>query len=373
MSLRSPLIWLLAIALTSIACAPEPAPVPALSPPPELPDLSELDPPVREQFERSHQTLTRVLADERADDRHRAEAYGELGRIYHTYSHPAVAAQLYRAAHQLEPQEARWPHLLGLAERQQGLWQSSTEAFRAALELRPGHPALNVYLGENALDRNDLQQADRYFRAALKTDAHCLRAKLGLGRIALKQERAEAAIEWLEAAETESDSTSIRYSLAMAYRQTGQIEKAEQLLADVGTNHLTRQGLALVDPVASELQELRRDATYFEHRALKAIAKKDYRRAVNELRHTVTIDPERVEARVNLALALLRLNLRAEAEIHLHQALETDPNFLPALRTLAELFQRTGRTDEADPLLQRAAALEAEHSQPPQADHGDKP
>ncbi len=368
MSLRIPLACVTVIALTWAACAPAPTPAPALPPPPELPDLTELDPPVREQFERAHQNLSRILADERAGDRHRAEAYGELGRIYHAYSHHAVAAELYRAAHQLEPQEARWPHLLGLAERQEGRWQASADAFRAALKLRPDHPALHVYLGENLLDRHDLEPAGNYFRAALAIDERCERARLGLGRVALEQGRAEEAIEWLEGARADSESTAIRYSLAMAYRQAGQIEKAEQLLADVGTNHLTRSALILVDPVASKIQNLRRDATYFEHRALKAIARKDFRRAVNDLRHTMTIDPERIEARVNLALALLRLDLRQEAESHLNQALETDPNYLPALKTLAELLQRTGRADEAAPLLQRAAAVEAERSPSNRAD-----
>ena len=347
----------LALALACSAPVPE-SPAPKLPDPPELPDLSLLDPPVREQFERQHQILTRVLADERADDRHKAEAYGQLGRIYHAYSNHAVAGELYRAANLLDPGEARWPHLLGLTERDQGRYEASTGAFRAALELRPGDLGLNVYLAENALHRQALDEAEIYFRAALDIDARCLRARLGLGRVLLGRDQAQQAIELLEKAYGESNSSEIQYSLAMAYRQVGNLGKAQELLDGLDTSHLTRRPLTLTDPTLFKLQDLRLDATHFEHRGLKAIARKDFRQAVTALRRTVSIDPDRKEARVNLALALLRLGLSQEAENHLTQALSTDPDFVPALRTLSRLLERSGRVDRARELQQRAETVE---------------
>lgn len=81
-----------------------------------------------------------------------------------------------------------------------------------------------------------------------------------------------------------------------------------------------------------------------------------YRGAHEELESIVRANPGFVEGLRLLAGAKQALGDIAGSEKLLHEALRLDPQWLPTMTMLGELLLTGGRTDEALPLLQRAAA-----------------
>ncbi len=330
---------------------------------PTLSNESSLDPLVREQYRERHRILDQVLASERVSDADKAQAYGQLGKIYHAYQRRDEARSLYRAAHLMDPGEARWAHLLGAAERAVGRLPASDAAFAAALKLRPGDAALHVYLGQNGLDQGQLEDARGHFEAALLTDPRCARARLGLGRVAMAEGRFEAAIEQLEMARDESQGSEILYLLSTAYRQVGQGETAASLLDLVDTSYLRRSSVKLRDPLLAEIQGLRRDANHYEHEGLKAIGRGDLRQAASDLRRAIAMNSERLEARHNLALVLVRLGRRDQAIEELRQVVKIDPGFAPSHLSLARFLHQEGELEKAEAHYRQALTLDPDSTE----------
>ena len=343
----------LGLVLAACSQAPAGSNATAASHLPAPPDLSLLDAPVREQFEHRRATLDRILEQQEATAEQTASAHGELGQLYHAYEHHAEAAVLYRIAAQLDPLEVRWHHLLGVTQKRQGSLEESDAALRAALELRPGDPAIHVYLGENAFDRQQFERAERHFQLAVESDPNCTRAHLGLGRVAGASGSA-AAIEHLEEARKGSSSATVLYALAMAYRQNEDLERAREILQSLEPQTIARQPPTIRDPILKAVQELRTDAQHFDHLALRAIARKDYQTAVGHLQRALEIKPDQLESKHNLVLALLALGRRPEAKQHLEEILTLDEDFAPSNITMAKLLQQEGHLNEAIEHLQRA-------------------
>jgi Flp pilus assembly protein TadD len=75
-----------------------------------------------------------------------------------------------------------------------------------------------------------------------------------------------------------------------------------------------------------------------------------------------SVDADRPEAHLNLGLLDLRRRQLTEAEREYRTALRLDPNFVPALVNLADLYRAGGRDDEGSELLRRAMAIEPDNA-----------
>jgi Tfp pilus assembly protein PilF len=78
--------------------------------------------------------------------------------------------------------------------------------------------------------------------------------------------------------------------------------------------------------------------------------------AVSELIASENSTAERPENHVNLALLYAQMGRPADAESELKIALQLDPNFVPAMVNLADLYRTTQRDDEGQQWLEKAIA-----------------
>jgi tetratricopeptide (TPR) repeat protein len=361
---RPRLPWLSATVLLILAL---PGPVPgqesppgaAQTEPPEVslvevpkPSLEELEPAVAEQLAGAREELERYYSLAQAPPAERAEAYGELGRLYHAYGLAAPAEAAYRNAHALSPGDPRWVYYLAYLLQGEGRFEEAAELYGETLAIE-ATPAALVHLGEVLLELGRLDDAEAALRRVLSAAPESPSARALLGQIALSRDEHALAVQYLESAlAAVPQATRLHYPLALAYRGLGEMEKAQDHLALRG-----EIGVRPPDPLIDELEELRTGERVHLLRGRTAFRFGDFEAAVREFRQAVAAEPESVAARVNLGSALGKLGDRIGAIHQFRQVLERAPDNVTAHFNLGLLLGLEGAAEEAVTHLERATAL----------------
>jgi tetratricopeptide (TPR) repeat protein len=182
----------------------------------------------------------------------------------------------------------------------------------------------------------------------------------------------EAAIEFLNAIKIDPQFAKAHYLLAEtsirlgawpdAYRELrrtveidpgnidAQIELGNLLIAA----HSFAQAQAVVDDL------LKRDANSPDAHVMQAdldAAQNNRQAALKEQQTAVALDPHRLDSYLRLA-ALQSPTQPTAAESTLKKALLIDPKFVPAIESLAVLYQKAGRYSNAEDLLKQGIQLE---------------
>ncbi|HUP41848.1 MAG TPA: tetratricopeptide repeat protein [Thermoanaerobaculia bacterium] len=345
--------------------APAPPPVAAPQPPPpsdepaepalvEVPEpsLEGLEPAVAEQLASARRELERYYSIEQAPPAERAEAYGELGRLYHVYELAAPAEAAYRNAHSLSPGDPRWAYYLAYLLQGGGRFEEAAELYGRILAIEETLPAL-VHLGESYLELGRLDEAESALRRVLAGAPESPSARALMGQIALSRGEHALAVDYLQSAlAAVPQATRLHYPLALAYRGLGEMEKAQEHLALRG-----EIGVRPPDPLIDELEELRTGERVHLLRGRTAFRFGDFEAAVREFRQAVAAEPESVAARNNLGSALGQLGDRIGAIHQFRQVLERAPDNVTAHFNLGLLLGLEGAAEEAVAHLERATAL----------------
>lgn len=325
---------------------------PALLPVPE-PSLEGLEPAVAEQLAQAREELASYASLAGVPPAGRAEAYGELGRLYHAYGLAAPAEAAYRNAHALAPEAFDYAYLLAYLLQNEGRYEEAVEAYERARALQETPGAL-VHMAEALLELGRLDEAETLLRRVLSAAPQSPSARAVLGQIALSRGEHELAVGYLESAlDAVPQATRLHYPLALAYRGMGQMEKAQE--------HLERRGEIGVrppDPLIDELDELKTGERVHVLRGRTAFRFGDFEAAAREFRRAVEENPESVGPRVNLGSALGQLGDRIGAIHQFRQALEIEPENFAARYNLGVLLGLEGKPAEALPHLTRAVELQ---------------
>jgi len=335
---------------------PAPAPASKASPESELvpipePDLEGVEPDVVRQIQEARSVLDKSLgADVAAAVR--SEAYGELGRVYHAYGLTGPAEAAYRDAHVLAPGDFRWVYYLGYLLQGEGRFEEAAKAYGQAVNLKSHDVAALVHLGEVYLELANLPYAEAAFQRALSVEPGLAAAEAGLGQIALSKKDYQGAADHLEAALAAApEANKLHYPLALAYRGLGRMDEARDQLAQRGL-----VGVKPPDPLADQLQELKKGERVQILRGRMAYRAGHYKEAAASFRAAVEARPDSVPARINLGSALARLGDRVGAIEQFHQVLAVAPDNATAQFDLGVLLIQDGAPDQAVEHLSAAAA-----------------
>jgi tetratricopeptide (TPR) repeat protein len=313
-----------------------------------LPLLDGLEPAVASQLREAREAFERAaMAGARTRDL--ADAYGELGRVFHAYELVESAAPAYVNAMRLAPGDGRWPHLLGYLYQQVGRLEDSAGRLQDARRVQPNEAVLAVRLGDVYIGLNRLRDAREQFESVLATFPAA--ARNGLGEVALREGRFKDAAEHFEAALARvPQAVSIHYSLAMAYRGLGRLEDAR--------SHLQRRGpggVNAADPLVDSLQTLVRGERLLVIQGSRAYAAGRFDDAARAFERALAAAPASVAARVNLASALVQLGDLPRASEQLQEAYARAPGDVEAsLIGLALLLSERERYRDAIALLDGA-------------------
>jgi tetratricopeptide (TPR) repeat protein len=346
-------------------------------PPIHWPDVSKLEPEVRDQLTSLEKSLTATINKPETTDAALAESLGEAGKIYHAYSLTLPARECYLNAALLAPKDFRWPYLLAKIDQQDGRMDDAIRRFQEASALNPDYVAVELNLGNIYLETNVSAKAEASFKKALTREAGNAAALYGLGQLALSQRNYAEAVNYLEKALQQAPGANrIHYSLALAYRGAGDLAQAEAHLAKRGS-----VGIRVADPLFDQLPDLIegerlhliRGRTALAAQRLadaagefrKAIAAKpdsvaahlslgttlvqmnDLSAAISEFKTVLRLEPENVNAHFNLAIVLATQNDHRAAIDELQAILKSNPEDLSARLFLARELLNAGRADEA--------------------------
>ena len=334
----------LGLALYVTGCVRSDGPDRAVLRPVSLPDLSHMSEPVQKQLREAFSTLTRTTENPATSAADRANAYGEMGKLFMAAQYFEAAESCLFNAQVLAPDDARWAYYLAQAYRVRNNLVNASALFERTLQLRPDDLPAMVYLGEVHLAEGRPEAAEPPLAKALSLEPRLAIAHLGLGRAALATRDYAAAAQHLEKAlSLDPAASSIQYPLAMAYRGLGDTAKAEAHAQQRGDS---RPGF-LPDPLMQQIEELLESAQAYEFRGTEALDKGEWAAAAVYLRKGVELAPNDSGVRLKLAEALRRSGHPEESLAHYEQTAKLDPTVAGARFGYAMALVRLRRYQEA--------------------------
>ncbi len=341
------LILLSFLASISMAAPQEPAAEsPQLEPIPN-PDLTGLEPAVREQIEAAQEVFPQLLESSAQQDK--AESYGTLGQLYHSYQMIDAARVCYGNAQKLNPRDFRWPYYQARILHDAGYFSRAKELYSQALSIQPLNIPAMVHLAKTVFEEGDLDGSRATFEKVLELQPDTGAATFGMAQIALSVQNYQAAAHFLERTlELVPDASAVHYPLALAYQQLGRQEEAKKHLALRGP-----VGVGVLDPLMDQLRQFQKGEIVHLLRGRRALQAGDLEAALSSFTQAVEASPQSVRARNNLASALAALKRYEEAIRQYELVLQVAPEDMTALFNLGSLTLHQERFNEAAGYLEK--------------------
>jgi len=308
-----------------------------------LPEFSVMAEPVRRQMQSQLERLSSAIGDPGASPVELGSAYGEMGKLLLAASFFDSAEICYRNAQVLLPEDRRWPYYLGHIYRAKGPIEEAAVSFELALELAPSDVATLVWLGDIYLDQGRAEAAGALFAEALAIRPGSAAALFGAGRVALAGgDDAAAARALEEALELSPQATTIHVPLAMAYRNLGEVERAQSHLEQRGDVEVSPR-----DPLMQEVGVLLQSAEAYNVRGGQALDVGNWTAAADLFRQGLELAPGDPSLRHRLGTVLFQLGDEEGAEEQFQRAIQASPEHAGAQYSLGVLRAANGRHDEA--------------------------
>ncbi|HVR29581.1 MAG TPA: tetratricopeptide repeat protein [Thermoanaerobaculia bacterium] len=316
-----------------------------------LPDLSEVEAPVRAKLERLQEEVARSPRD--------GEAWGRLAMALDAHDLFDEAKAAYRRAVSLDATDFRWSyHLACLLELSQP--RDAAAWFYRAVALDPGYAPARVRYGELLEGLARFDEAREQLREARRLDPKNAFAPLGLGRIELNAGRVPAALPLLEAAYALApDTRAVVATLSQAYFRAGQSQRARRLAEEARflprKTYRPDERRAAIRTEAVDLRSYLQRANTFRDVGQLAEARR-------EIETLLRLAPDLAEAHYTAAGIYDRLGEPERAVATASRALELEPSFTDLRPIYAGNLLKLRRFDEAE--AEAKKALESDPRDP---------
>jgi len=341
---------LMAAVLTLIPWASGAAPPPEMEPIPEI-QLQHLETSVQEQLTQAREALEALQGSEAIGQTEWAETYGDMAQLYHAYELYPAAEACYRNALALSPDSLEWNYSYGFLFQTTGRFEEAVPHYEKALG-QAARPQivylLHIRLGECAFELNDPASAAVHYDAAAEIlpEGASILARRGI--LALEEKRFEEAVTFLEKAlAAQPAANRLHYSLGMAYRGLGNMEKAREHVSKRG-----KVGVSPPDPLKQKLAGMVNSYRVYVLKGRMAYGVGRYGDAAAEFKKAIAADPKRAGARVNLGTTYTAMKRYREAVAVFEEALDLEPENITARYNLGELYLRGGAPNRAIPFLE---------------------
>lgn len=286
-----------------------------------------------------------------------AVAVGEFGEVLLGYGQFDGATSCFRRCRLLEPESFRWAYLLGVAEASLGRSDAASRALSEALTMRPADLAAAIRLSDLLEQSGEESQAREVLEKALEAAPSSSAALYRLGRLLAGHEPG-LAIGHLEAAlEVEPGYREALYALANAYRAQGREDDAEEhLRLYEQADPAPRRHYS--DPLIDSLDSVRRESAqsvFNEGHSLQERGESTAARAAYE--SVLEIDPDYVQAHVNLVSLFGEMGDHDEARRHYQHAVSLDPGIAEAHYNYGVSLHFAGDFEGAEQAFRKALAI----------------
>ena len=335
-----------------------------------------------------------------------ATAWGQLGNIYFVHGWGVEAAQCYRSAVKIAPNEFHWLYYLGLTTYKvnpQAAVQTLAEAikldphyapahiYRAAAlrslghlkqakahletanELDPRNPYASLWLGELALATQQFETAHSHLQRALKLNIEQSEAHAALAQVAKIRGETDAATRHAHASRKRTKYTEMHDPLWWDVLKLG---VTAQRYAERGNRYLQQGDFKrAVSELEVAVSGLNKDAHLWLNYGIARLLNKQYSEAAAVLENTLTVirDTEntprhpteiadlKVQSHYNLGVAYYHDGKIEQAIAAYQTAIQLEPNFADAYGGLGVIYWRTGDLDAAIRHCQKAIKIAPEN------------
>jgi tetratricopeptide (TPR) repeat protein len=282
--------------------------------PPTIDLTAENDPDLASAVEAARQ---RVASQPRS-----ARTWGELGMLLLANGFGEDSRPCFAQAAQLDPKDARWPYLQGLAE-QAVEPDGAVPLFRAAAEhVGVEGPAAGVVrwrYAEALMRKGERQEAGEILRDVLRRDPSHVRARLALGVLAHDAHELDTAEGYFRPC-SENPLTQQRATVRLAslYQEKKDTDSAERYWMKARQLPRDPEG---PDPIADEYKGLVVGRRARLLRAEQLLRDGAIPQAVELLTQLLEDHPDEAEASVKLGMALAEVGQFQQAERVLREGL----------------------------------------------------
>ena len=321
----------------------------AMAEPRQLADL----PPALATTMREARDEAERLASTSTEAPVRADAWGNLGMLYHAHRLRFLARDAYAAA-LAENDTVRWRYLHGIALAELGEIERAARDFGMVTSATPANMPAWYRLGVSLLLTGELADAQTALERARAIDEDSALVLAALADVASARGDHRAALGLLtRAVELEPEAGQLAYKLAMTHRALGDGERAKAWLARSPDNRLAPK---IDDPVLLDVARMSRSARFYEIAAEWALGRGDLDGAIDALRSAAALAPDDVGLALRVATALGDAGREALAVAETRRALRLDEQSAPAWYRLAWLLRRSDVV-VAEEAIGRALAL----------------
>lgn len=308
-----------------------------------MPDVSKMEPSVRQQMEAQFSSLKSTVAKRSPSHDDLAVAYGETGKLLMAATLLDAAENCFLNAQTLAPNDRRWPYYLGHIYKGKGPIEKSVASFERAQRLGPDDVATMVWLGDAYLSAANPDRADQLFAKVIAIQPSLAAARFGQGRAALAKREYQRAVDQLtEALAREPQATSIHYPLAMAYRGLGDVKNSEAQLALQGKTDPRPP-----DPLMREIDGLLQSPEAYNIRGGAELDAGHWEAAAEQFRRGLELAPNEPSLRQRFGTALYQMGDKQGAAQQFEQVLRTTPDYARAHFSLGVLLNDAGRYPDA--------------------------
>lgn len=325
----------------------------SVPPLPKLP-IENFASPMREQIREAYDEVLRSPEAPGSN--------GRLGMILYAYEHLQFAEVCFERARAFDSKDMRWIYFLGRTQAALGKHDQAEVSLRAALQQNPDYLPAQLALGESLLTAGKLDEGRRVYEAALARHPASAAAFYGLGRIRAARKELAPAVELLrKACDLYPDFGAAHYALALAYRDLGDVTKAQEQLSQYQKNKLGWPGTP--DPLLAEIDEFKTGAIAHLKRGVRLEAAGQMQAAAEEHERSLQLDPKQVQAHVNLITLYAKLGQVDKAEQHYREAVKLNANFPESHYNYGVLLTGQQRYTEAAEAFSRALEISPHYAE----------
>jgi tetratricopeptide (TPR) repeat protein len=270
--------------------------------------------------------------------------FNEEANQYLLAGNAKVAAESYRKALQLNPQDPKLHYNLSLALDKLGDFASERQELERAVKLDPSVAVAQNQLGVLALRSGQHAEAELRFKKTLAIDPTFAEAQSNLGVLYSQEgKNADAASLFQRAIKNDPKYTKAYVNLGLLMAQEGTLSEAEEQF---------RTAIAV-------------DSNYADaYAALGMLQAKTGRgaEAVQNFQRAVTLEPASAQAHLNLGIALVDQFDRPPGFKEFSEAARLDPNLAAAHYNLGRFFFETGKYEDAGRELEIAIRLNPDYA-----------
>jgi tetratricopeptide (TPR) repeat protein len=284
---------------------------------------------------------------------HAVDGLAALSRLYHANGFYDEAMQCYGALRQLEPREARWPHLEASILAQFGRQDEAVPREEAAVALAPGYIAARLRLGDELLKSNQTSAAARTYAEVLARAPGDPYALLGMAKCEVVGGDWGKARDILgQAISAHPDFVGGLNMMVTVAEHFGDQGEADSLKTVIGQREFTD----LPDPWLDDLMEDCFDPYRLSVAATVANFSGDHARAKRLLERAIALAPNRSSFHRELAVLLSNEPDYASARQHLESAVAIAPDDNESWLLLYQLLRQMGENSAADRALAKGIA-----------------